>query len=124
VAFAPRENPKIAIAVVVENSGDGGDYAAPIASFIIEKYLKGEVTKRESGISPEGFMNMNLLPDLSLYQHDLKREQRRDSIRSAKADSIKKLKADSIKKAAQMKTAKNNKPGSLADLFAGRRTGK
>ncbi len=41
VCFAPRENPKIAIAVVVENAGYGGVWAAPIASLMIEKYIKG-----------------------------------------------------------------------------------
>jgi penicillin-binding protein 2 len=39
IAFAPRDNPKIAIAVYVENSGYGGRFAAPIASLMIEKYL-------------------------------------------------------------------------------------
>ncbi len=43
VAFAPKENPKIAIAVYVENSGFGATYAAPIASLLIEKYLKREI---------------------------------------------------------------------------------
>ncbi|MAT55971.1 MAG: penicillin-binding protein 2 [Saprospirales bacterium] len=43
IAFAPADNPKIAIAVYVENAGGGGRYAAPIASLIIEKYLKGEI---------------------------------------------------------------------------------
>jgi penicillin-binding protein 2 len=42
-AFAPKENPKIAIAVYVENAGWGGTYAAPIASLMIEKYLHGEI---------------------------------------------------------------------------------
>lgn len=45
VCFAPRENPKIAIAVMVENAGFGGVWAAPIASLMIEKYLLGG-TKR------------------------------------------------------------------------------
>jgi penicillin-binding protein 2 len=36
--------PKIAIAVFVENAGWGGTWAAPIASLIIEKYLKGKVS--------------------------------------------------------------------------------
>ncbi len=44
IAFAPADNPQIAIAVYVENAGGGGRYAAPIASFIIEKYLRGEIT--------------------------------------------------------------------------------
>lgn len=43
IAFAPKDNPKIAISVVVENSGFGATWAAPIASLMIEKYLKGEV---------------------------------------------------------------------------------
>ncbi|MFB0948070.1 MAG: penicillin-binding transpeptidase domain-containing protein, partial [Spirosomataceae bacterium] len=46
IAFAPRDNPKIAIAVVVENGGFGGSAAAPIASLLIEKYIKGQVERR------------------------------------------------------------------------------
>ncbi len=43
-AFAPRENPKIAIMCVVENSGRfGGTYAAPIVSLMIEKYLNDTI---------------------------------------------------------------------------------
>lgn len=46
VCFAPRENPKIAIAVVVENAGFGATWAGPIASLMIEKYLKGNISKK------------------------------------------------------------------------------
>lgn len=46
VAFAPKENPKIAIAVFIENGYWGGRWAAPIASLMIEKYLKGTVERR------------------------------------------------------------------------------
>ena len=42
-AFAPKENPKIAIAVYVENAGAGSAIAAPLASLMIEKYLNGEI---------------------------------------------------------------------------------
>ena len=45
VAFAPRENPKIAVAVFVENGYWGGRWAAPIASLVIEKYLTGNVRR-------------------------------------------------------------------------------
>ena len=45
VAFAPRENPKIAVAVFVENGYWGGRWAAPIASLVIEKYLTGNVIR-------------------------------------------------------------------------------
>jgi penicillin-binding protein 2 len=39
MAFAPKNNPKIAIAVFIENAGFGGTWAAPIASLMMEKYL-------------------------------------------------------------------------------------
>ena len=39
MAFAPKNNPKIAIAVYIENAGFGGTWAAPIASLMMEKYL-------------------------------------------------------------------------------------
>ncbi|TFH25869.1 MAG: penicillin-binding protein 2 [Bacteroidia bacterium] len=45
IAFAPKENPKIAIAVYVENQGFGTTYAAPIASLMIEKYLTREIKR-------------------------------------------------------------------------------
>ena len=44
IAFAPKDNPKIAIAVIVENSGWGNSWAAPITALMIEKYLKGRIT--------------------------------------------------------------------------------
>ncbi len=45
MAFAPKDNPRIAISVYVENGGFGATYAAPIASLMIEKYLKGKITR-------------------------------------------------------------------------------
>lgn len=47
VGFAPRENPTIAVAVVVENAGFGATWAAPIASLMMEKYLKGALERTE-----------------------------------------------------------------------------
>ena len=49
MGFAPTDNPQIAIAVVVENAGFGSQWAAPIASLMIEKYLRGYIkdTKKE-----------------------------------------------------------------------------
>ena len=46
VAYAPLVNPKIAIAVVVENSGFGATYAGPIASLMIEKYLNDTISSK------------------------------------------------------------------------------
>lgn len=49
VGFAPSENPKIAVAVVVENVGFGGTHAAPIAKALIETYLKKKLNDPKSG---------------------------------------------------------------------------
>jgi len=46
VAFAPKENPQIALAVFIENGYWGARWAAPIASLMIENYLTGEVKRR------------------------------------------------------------------------------
>lgn len=47
VSFAPRDNPKIAISVVVENSGFGATWAGPIATLMIEKYLTDSISRPE-----------------------------------------------------------------------------
>ena len=46
-AFAPKDDPKIALAIYVENAGFGGDIAAPIAGLVIEKYINGEVKRTQ-----------------------------------------------------------------------------
>lgn len=46
IAFAPKDDPKIALSVIVENSGYGSTWAAPIATLLIEKYLMGEVKRK------------------------------------------------------------------------------
>ena len=46
IAFAPKDEPKIALAVFVENGYWGARWAAPIASLMIEKYLKKEVKRK------------------------------------------------------------------------------
>jgi penicillin-binding protein 2 len=45
LAFAPRVNPKIAIAVIVENAGFGATWSAPMASLMVEQYLKDSITR-------------------------------------------------------------------------------
>ena len=46
-AFAPVDKPKIAIAVYIENGYYGARYAGHIASLMIEKYIKGEITRKD-----------------------------------------------------------------------------
>ncbi len=75
-AFAPRNNPKIAIMCVVENSGRfGGTYAAPIVSLMIEKYLNDTVAADRTALV-ERMASINLIPPL------MKQEmERMDSLR-------------------------------------------
>jgi penicillin-binding protein 2 len=47
VAFAPRENPRIAIGLMVENGGWGASWAAPIGTLMIEKYLNDSVIRKD-----------------------------------------------------------------------------
>ncbi|MFI5129992.1 MAG: penicillin-binding protein 2 [Chitinophagales bacterium] len=61
VCFAPRENPRIAIAVVVENAGFGATWAGPIARILMEKYLNDTLqTKSKDDLERIG--NSNLMP--------------------------------------------------------------
>ncbi|WP_275316477.1 penicillin-binding protein 2 [Tenacibaculum bernardetii] len=46
IAFAPKDNPKIAIAIFVENGGYGSTIAGPVTSLLIEKYLRGSITNK------------------------------------------------------------------------------
>lgn len=45
IGFAPYENPRIAVAVIVENAGFGGTEAAPVAGRVMEQYLYGEIIR-------------------------------------------------------------------------------
>lgn len=76
VAFAPRENPKIAVAVVVENAGFGATWAAPMASLMIEKFLN-DTLRADRVKEVERIHNQDLMPGW------LKNEQRKaDSARA------------------------------------------
>ncbi len=86
-AFAPRENPKIAIMCVVENSGRyGGTYAAPIVSLMIEKYINDTISSKRKPIAKR-MEEINLIPPLMM-----KKIREKDSIQRAK-DGIVDIKA-------------------------------
>jgi penicillin-binding protein 2 len=61
VCFAPRENPKIVVAVIVENGGHGAAQAAPIASLLVEKYLRDTIATDRLELEDE-ITNRNLMP--------------------------------------------------------------
>jgi penicillin-binding protein 2 len=92
-AFAPRENPRIAIAVMCENAGFGATSAAPIASLLIEKYLKDSIPEPERKAEIERVSKMNLIPAR------MKKEM-------ARIDSIQRVK-DSIQSKKIQKEAKD-----------------
>ena len=45
ICFAPKDNPRIAVAAYIENAGFGATWACPIASLLIERYLKGSISR-------------------------------------------------------------------------------
>ena len=63
IAFAPKDNPKIAMAIVVENAGFGATWAAPIVSLMIEKYLKGKISDKRIWLE-NNMKAANLMPRL------------------------------------------------------------
>jgi len=92
VAYAPRENPKIAIAVIVENAGQGAWFAAPIASYIVEKYLKGTTTSRDNNRTIDFLMNANRLPEIKNYNKGKpKLAPQGDTIKNVSKTTLKKV---------------------------------
>lgn len=71
VAFAPRDNPKIAIAVVVENAGFGATWSAPIASLMVEKYINQSISRPKAYM--DRLLEANLLPDAGIKPKAVKR---------------------------------------------------
>jgi penicillin-binding protein 2 len=61
-AFAPRENPRIAIAVICENAGMGANSSAPIASLMIEQYLKDSIPEPDRKAKIETLAKLDLMP--------------------------------------------------------------
>ncbi len=95
VAFAPRENPKIAISVAIENAGFGAVWAAPIASLLIEKYLKDSVSVKRKDME-EKMLKANLinkyvytidsvlrLHDAEVYRARMERRREEESMKKA-----------------------------------------
>jgi penicillin-binding protein 2 len=73
VAFAPRENPRIAIAVCVENSGYGATWAGPIAALIMQKYLTDTIPRNRKALEQKMF-KANIIPNI-IYQIDSVQKQ-------------------------------------------------
>lgn len=83
VAFAPRYNPKIAIAVVVENAGFGSTWSAPIASLLVEKYITRSVSRPKAYI--DRLLDANLLPGATVKAKPVIK-QKKDTIKTIKPE--------------------------------------
>ena len=55
ICFAPKDNPKIAVAAYVENAGFGATWALPVASLMLEKYLNGEISEERKPLEDRMF---------------------------------------------------------------------
>jgi penicillin-binding protein 2 len=93
VAFAPKENPKIAVCVVVENAGYGATWAGPIASLLMEKFLTDSVGGKKRLAELDRIKNATLIPARIKYERYVQ-----DSIRQLK-DSLLKIKLEMQQKA-------------------------
>lgn len=82
IAFAPKENPRIAICVVVENAGYGATWAAPIASLLMEKFLTDSIAGDRRKAEIERISNITIIPARIKYERFV-----RDSIKTVK-DSL------------------------------------
>ncbi len=83
-AFAPRDNPRIAIAVMCENAGFGSQSAAPIASLMIEKFLRDSIAGKDRNALAERITKTKLIPKLMQIEIDKKiaEKNKRDSIQA------------------------------------------
>ena len=103
VAFAPKDNPKIAIAVMVENGGYGATIAGPIASLMVEKYLRQKITRLDlekrilatslqSRYAKLGGLSEEVKLQLRISDSLLKKKTMKTSTVKAKVDTIKETK--------------------------------
>jgi penicillin-binding protein 2 len=70
MAFAPKDNPKVAISILVENGGFGGAYAVPMGRLMIEKYLNGQISESSKWIE-ERLKNTVILRNVLPKKQDM-----------------------------------------------------
>jgi hypothetical protein len=88
--FAPKDNPTIAVAVVVENAGFGSTWAGPIATLLMEKYLNDTISAGRSTENMDRVSKADLIPAAIKHWYYVK-----DSIRGARL-AIKEVSVDTV----------------------------
>jgi penicillin-binding protein 2 len=73
VCFAPKDDPKIALCVVVENSGFSTTYAVPIAALLLEKYLTDSISVKRKPI-------LQKMLDANTFSSEIKNKSKLDSL--------------------------------------------
>jgi penicillin-binding protein 2 len=73
IGFAPYENPVIAIAVIIENGGGGGAFAAPLAELCLEKYFHGRILPRRAAAKQDTMLTDTLRTIIELDVSDVSR---------------------------------------------------
>jgi penicillin-binding protein 2 len=121
VAFAPMENPKICVAVCIEQAGYGASWAGPIASLMIQKYLTDSIPQSRKALEKK-MTTASIIPH-NVYLADSLMKQRNRLIQERKkyvADSIKRFNAikDSIIKAREGNSHKDTNKKSSFKLFS------
>jgi penicillin-binding protein 2 len=101
MCFAPKDNPKIAIACIVENAGYGATWAAPVANLLIEKYINKDTVSSKPEMEKRLFEAYILPKPKPLDATRIK--FLKDSTTKATKDSIEKKKKEN----------KNNTTGNM-----------
>ena len=87
VCFAPKDNPKVAVAVIVENAGYGATWAGPISTLLMEKYLNDTLTN-ESKKKSEELANKDLMPSSIKEWYERNRTERMNEVEEYKNDEL------------------------------------
>ena len=100
VAFAPRDNPKIAVAVAIENGGYGATWGGPIASLMIEQYLHDTISSKRVPLLKK-MQTAKIIINYTYLRDSLDRQKYREKVllKNGNKDSLRKAIAikDSIK---------------------------
>jgi len=110
VAFAPRHNPKIAVAVCIENAGYGATWAGPIASLMIEQYLKDTISKKRQFLVKR-MQDAKIIPNYTYILDSLDKQIAKEKL------ALKNMSKDSLKRINMAKDSIQRKKDSVMGAY-------